>query len=485
MLYEHLPKTTARLLSWLLAVAVVVVIGISLTYSLLATPYADDFCRATLGTNSGDWLRHVAETYRVWSGRWAVHALYGLSFPYIGITSHAYNFCILFSPVLWFLTFYMLLWILFGHGINPFHRTVSSIVLCAVYWVGMPQVGETWYWLTGLIEYTLPTFLLVVTILILTSHWASGASILKRMLSGFFAASTAILVTGLNELTGLLLAGIIALAIIIQTLQNNHRLRVLHIIVFVVTLAGVAINIFAPGTAGHAAAYTQAYSLKAALGIVLFRPDVSPLTWLVDPRLICLSLILLTSPWFLSIRPKWSDWKLPYLSQAAGIPIVLAVAVFGVFVLISYAQGIAPFARVLNILYAIFIAGWLLWLVAIGRLVAGSLESKNALLRGINIGAGLLLPLSLIIAPTTASGIRDLKYVMANWHRAVVDRDQVVRLAVASGATDITLEPIDERPSLFFWGDLENNDKGDGYWRNECVAKFYRARRIIVGRHPD
>jgi hypothetical protein len=124
-------------------------------------------------------------------------------------------------------------------------------------------------------------------------------------------------------------------------------------------------------------------------------------------------------------------------------------------------------------------------LVAIGRLVAGSLESKNALLRGINIGAGLLLPLSLIIAPTTASGIRDLKYVMANWHRAVVDRDQVVRLAVASGATDITLEPIDERPSLFFWGDLENNDKGDGYWRNECVAKFYRARRIIVGRHPD
>jgi len=346
----------------------------------------------------------------------------------------------------------------------------------------MPHVGETWYWLSGSVEYNIPFLLSCFVIFILTSNWISEASLSKQILSAALAALIAFVVTGFNEFIGLLLGGTIAIGIIVSIMRRERAAAGAYCTVLVVVILGIGINIFAPGTAGHAATFSHPYSFLRGFDLMLFRLDVSPLNWFFDARLIFLSLLLLTSPWFVSLRPDWSNWELPWVPQTVAIPIVLTIAVFGGFFLISYAQGTVPPPRILNILYAIFIIGLFLWLVVIGGHVTGSVEKPNTLVRGINIAAGIFFPISLIMSPTMILGITELRHVVLPWERAWVEREEIIRKAVAAGATEIPLKPIGVHPSLFFWGDLDS-DYAD--WKNECYARFYGTKRLFVSPRPE
>ena len=59
---------------------------VALAYTFFARATADDFCRASY-PESLAWLAHIKQEYMEWSGRWAAHSVYVLTFPNIGITS--------------------------------------------------------------------------------------------------------------------------------------------------------------------------------------------------------------------------------------------------------------------------------------------------------------------------------------------------------------------------------------------------------------
>jgi hypothetical protein len=326
----------------------------------------------------------------------------------------------------------------------------------------------------------------------------SAVSVRKRVLSISLATLMAFLVTGLHELIGFLLAAMIASGIAVCVIRQKLNRVSAFGIAFVSTIVGMGINVFAPGAAVYAATdYSHPfsfsyplYSLLRTVALLFLRPDVSPFNWLIDPRLFFLSLVLLTSQWFLSIKPEWLRWELPRVAKAVAVPIVTLLVVVGAYFLVTLGEGQVPPDRVLNVLFATFIGGWLVWLVAVAPHIPANVEAQNALIHGINIAAGVLFPLSLFLSPTMTSAVRDFRDTL-KWERAIAERDNSVRKEVADGELEITLEPIDihpwlmkgSHPSLFYWSDLESDDKHRGYWVNECFAKYYRAKRILVAPH--
>lgn len=481
MFYAHLSGVTGRILSWLLFASVAFVTAISLAYSALATAASDDYCRAG---RPGGWAEAVAtviDNYQTWSGRWAVHGFYSLTFPYIPITSFAYNVLVALSLVVWFAIFYIALHILFRGAMKAGEKALLAILLCAAYWAGMPGPSETWYWLTGSIEYQLPFLLMMLSLLAATSAWATAGGVFVRIAAFVLAAVPAFVLTGLNELVGLFLLGILVIGVTLALLRKRPAMVALLAATALVTIIGLGVNLLAPGTGVRTGLdFENARDFVYALRLTLFEPGQSPLQWLSDSRLIWLSLLLLTSPWFVSKPPSWTQWTLPRWLPPIWVVlplIVLAAVLLGHFS-VTFAQGQGAPLRVLNLDYAVLMIGWLVCIVLLSALAAPSLREPTPLLRGLNIVAAIMLPLSLVFSPNVMTGLADLKMTAADWRPAIEARNAYLHERAAAGDQEIVIAPIPLQPRLFFWAELSENPRD---WRNACVARDYGVRDIRVG----
>lgn len=478
MLYDHLPGQTRRLLWTLLVTAIVIVFGVALVLAFFASPCHDDFCRAQLEVN---WLENAKKNYQTWSGRWAVHALYAATFHRIDITSINYNILLSLCLPLWFCIFYILTSVCIGNALLRSKKAGLSLILCSVYWVSMPKVEETWYWLTGDAEYNIPFFLFSVLIYVLSLLLRQNCSALTKAVSVICASFLVFVIGGFNELVSLLLIPIVAAGCFLLVAQRRFGDAKLFGVILAAGIVGFAVNFFAPGTAVHAASLHNHYSIRGAIEAALFRVGSFPLDWFVDARLLCLSLLLLTSPAFVQIEPTWTRVRIFGLSPASIIPAIGAMIIFGVWFCVAYAQGGGTLAgRVLNILYAFYIFVWLASITAVAHRLRDSLSQVNGLIRGINIAAAVLFPVSLLVSSTMISSLYELYYVIPPWHQAVLKRDTYIRNVIKEGKSEIGVEPIELRPTVLVWEDLETQQRPWNMWRNWCFARYYRAERIFV-----
>jgi hypothetical protein len=466
----------------MLIAAMVGIGGIAAIYAFLATPTADDFCRASYSTAPGAWLTEVIETYYTWSGRWVAHTIYSILFPRLGITSYVYNVLVFLSPIMWFVTFYCFCHIVFRDALERGEKAFFAALLCCVYWAGMPSPSETWYWLTGSTEYQLPFLLMALSLVLLTDKWVTGPAAGPRIGAFVLGVLLAVLVAGLNELIALFLLGALGVAVALAALRGRPVLAALYAAAFVVTLAATVFNLAAPGAAVRAARdFPHRHDLKFAIGAALLDPEVAPWRWLADARLVSLTLLLLTSPWFARRAPGWLSWTLPGPKRATRwsvvVPATALAAVYLGTLAAAYAQGSWLPMRILDVLYAVFVVGWLAAVSTLAPLAHANATAPNAFTRGLQLVAAVALPVTLLAAPNTLNAVRGLPRTVLEWRPAINARDHAIRAAVKAGSADVTLDPIHAQPMMFFWRDQPQDRT---HWRNTCMAAFYGARSIAV-----
>src|SRR5215471_14849024 len=107
-----------RAANWLLIVATIAVVALSLALTVFAAPLADDFCRGGGPTNWSAALEKVSSTYFSWTGRWGAMTVYALTFPHIPMTTAAYPALLALSGPIWFTIFYIGLHILYGKTLS-------------------------------------------------------------------------------------------------------------------------------------------------------------------------------------------------------------------------------------------------------------------------------------------------------------------------------------------------------------------------------
>lgn len=483
MVFFELRESKRSTSWWLLASALTFVGVLSVVLAFLSVATYDDFCRGAWSKDIGSLFDRVWHEYSTLSGRWAAHALYALTFPYLGITSLNYNLLLVLSGPIWFAIFYSFLHIFLRGTLSWKNKAIFSAILTAIYWVGMPGSRETWYWMAGSIEYQIPFLFVALTLLLLTSAWVTRGSLWIRLSATTSAALLAFLVTGFSELCGVVLLGCLAIAIFLAVARNRIDLAAIFGLVTVIAIVGLIINLRAPGISVRAAQDFVAPNNFPFAIRSLIDPDISPLAWLGDIRLICLALFLLTSVRFSKISPDWAEWKLPlpgpFSSMAITAPAIGLVAVLGTMFAVSYAMGPVPPLRVLNLIYAALVIAWVGSLVSLAPLVNGDALCSNKLVRNMHAFAAILLPITLMIAPATLRSVKQLPSIAMDWRPLIDARDREIRERVAAGERDLTLAPIELRPSVYFWEELRLNPR---YWRNQCMADYYGADKISV---PD
>lgn len=470
--------------NWLLVVAIVAVVVLSLALTVFATPLADDFCR---GGGPTDWsaaLKKVSSTYFSWTGRWGAMTVYALTFPHIPLTTAAYPKLLALSGPIWFAIFYIGLHILYGKTISAARKALFAIVLCAVYWVGMPNPGDTWYWLTGSVEYQLPMLLLALAMLVLTSSWIVIGGTGRRAAATALGIGLGFLVTGFNELCGLLLLGTLAIAAFLAFVRRRPHLAAIYILAGAAVAGGLAIALGAPGNAiRRATEFPNANDPVFAIKSLIVPGLHSPIEWLCDARLLALSSMLLASRAFVSKQPEWTGWKLPLpgplSSMSVFVPLMGFSAVVAGQLAISYAEGMtAPF-RVQNVLYSTLVICWAASLIPLGRLVAADVERQGEFVRGVHTIAAIVFPITLLVAPNTLHAAYDLPKTVSRWHPANVGRDAEIRRHMREGDQNIVVDAIEFKPQLYLGGagDITSNPSD---FRNRCLARYYGVQTIAT-----
>lgn len=485
MLFEHLPRKTARGLTILLAASLVIIAALSLVYTFLAPAVVDDICRGGWSKDVRVALEWVPRTYMTWSGRWLTIAIYALTFPHIGITSLNYNIAILLAPVIWFVTFYAFLHIIFRRQLSVRNKAIGAGLMMAIFWVGMPATDQTWYWLTGLVEYDQPFMVMALSLAVLTSSWVTGGKLWPKIGGIALGAVLAFAVPALNEFPALLLSGCLALAIALAAIRKRLDLAAIYFGVLVLVVISLEINYQAPGTAIRGPQdFPNANSLSYGIRSIT-SPKTSPLGWLGDARMLCLTLLLATTPAFLKLRPEWTSWKLPlpapFSSMLVVAPIIaLGATIAGMFA-VSFAQGTRPPGRIEGLMYAGFLVGWVAALAPLGLIAGKDADAPGPLLRAINLAAAVMLPISLLIAPTTIHAVTDLPEVAAKWRPELDARLADIQARVKSGERDLVLQRIAYQPKQFFWTDVSSDPN---FWVNQCMAIYYGADTVRAPPEP-
>jgi hypothetical protein len=462
--------------------AALLVLAVATGYGLHTQPTADDFCRAALSTGPGDWIRSVHRNYLVWSGRWLAHGLYALIFPHIGVTTAAYGRLVALSGLMWTGVFYMFISILAWDRLKVLPKLGAAVVMTALFWTTMPSAAEVWFWLTGMVEYALPFACFVGS-----AYVATRPSVIRRFglmtLVGFVAASVlGVAVSALNELVGLMLVGVMALAAVLALVQRRPGLAVAYGMVAVVTAVGVFFNLSAPGTGIRTAAdFPNAYDLKTGIALAFFRPDLSPLRWLFDGRLVLLSLLLLLNPAFLRFDPPWKEWKLPFISMSLFVPILGLAAVYASLFVITYAEGTTPPARLETLIYALFLMGSLASLVVLQPLMKSQDIAETPFAERIYPVLGAFAAGALVFAPQTVTAMVDLRYFMPVWNQAIEARERAIASAAARSQSEVLVQPVPLTPRLLFWRELSTDPSS---WRNTCYARYLKVDSVRVAAKP-
>jgi hypothetical protein len=477
MIYDHLPERARRLATSALNGAILLAVIVMLIYTYYAAATADDFCRASYPKNL-TWLAHIKQEYMEWSGRWAVHSVYVLTFPKIGITSIGYSQLLLLSGPIWFVIFYVAAQILFGNAMCGREKAFIALILSVVFWISMPGPGETWYWLTGSTEYQLPFLLMSCCLLILTAQLNNTRNYMK-VVSCLGAAVLAILVAGFNELIGLILLGLLTIGMILSLFLRRVDAALGFAGVLVSSLVGLAVNLLAPGTVAHAAVFSNGYNFLTAIRVVFLEPGQAPLQWLGQASMLWLTILLVTSPWFLARLPAWVRTPFPLPSTLplwlALVPLIGLVAVHLTLFATDYAQGSSAPARTLDIAYAVFVFGWLASLIPLGLLAKEAAVPNQPVGKALHLIAAVMLPLSIVTGPNLMAGLSGLRKTAREFAPAVAAREVQMRTRTANASEPIELKPITISPILFLWNDITEDPED---WRNQCFARFYGVRAV-------
>jgi hypothetical protein len=455
--------------------SITAVLAIALAFFTWTQPVADDFCRGVVDVGPLDYARI---NYLEHSGRWAALALDAAVLPRLPLTSPWYPLATLLLFTLWALALHILVrtTLDMADGGRHWHWTAGLI---AILWAGLPSTGQTVYWLTGAVEYLLAASSCLLTIVMLS--WSTRLSSTPRARAGwlFAAILLAILTTGLHEITGAFLTVLIAAGIALHW-RSDVTVRAQWCAVGVVCAVGLAVTVLAPGNTvrmADAAADTMGLvDHMGPAGIVSWQISELLLPWLVDAKLVALTIILLASGRAIRFAPliarpeQVAAWRI--LAPAA----TLACLGGGLLAPIVLLGNAGP-GRLHSLLYEAIVIGWSCTVFAwtFGRRPMGEMADRRFRIFGYCLlSVGLAASPNVSSLPSNLFGARSVIPWAANL------RHEYARARAAAGQNlSLHFGPRRPEPTVYFKDEGLRPNPDD--WRNRCYAEYFDVASVTAG----
>jgi hypothetical protein len=431
-------RITLRLVVGLLALTLATVIVLALWLAWYAFPRADDMSRAGRANRFG--IRaSMREEYKFASGRWA-----GTGLAYvIGAAVNEdkwYGLLLAGIAIVTPLAAYALLGALVGRTLTRAARAGLAIAFFTLFWAGMPSTPDGFYWLTGSLENQLAISLGVLTVagLLHCGEWVG----LKRIGGAAGLAGLAATTVGFHELYGMMLVVTLTVGTALAFI-TRHANRLVWAWVTSAAAAGLVVVAAAPGNTVRMATMPpgertlEQLATTAQLWIGFYG------SWLFDPKLLAATALLLAVPHFHAAAPDWLLARRALWSTAVPAMSLVLLAI-PILVLWWVSTGLCAPGRTRSAIYLLFLFAWFasLFVLLAGRQPAG-LPASAQLALAAYLSAGLISTGNFRVA------VADLNGSAQAYCKAVADRHDRVRAAVARGVRDIRVPPLPVIPVHF------------------------------------
>ncbi|GAA4038656.1 hypothetical protein GCM10022409_25270 [Hymenobacter glaciei] len=387
------------------------------------------------------------------------------------------------SPLLVLAALVLGAWQLCRALLNPPHRAPATALLLMLVLVQLPSPAEGLYWLTGAWAYLLSGAIAL--------SW--GAQLVRaaqtRSPLHFVAAGMlTVVLMGTNFVTAALLAGLLLLLV----LRSKAGQRAPWLVLTALALVCLGVAVAAPGNV-HRLATVQAPQLGLGRQVVLavckagVAATYSLLNWFGNGLLLAVTLLLVPAMGRLALQPTLALQRLtrsPWLLSAVTLGLVLAA-----FLPTYLTVQLPPPPRLRNVIYLLFVVGWLLsayawvaWWVQQGHV----LPPLPAYVRLALLG---WLPLALATDHNThlthagiGQGYTAVVQAYRDWlsgDAARYDAAQRARYATlrATAAPGVGLPPLPVQPVTLFYYDISANST---LWGNQAYAQFFGKKAVWV-----
>ena len=441
-------------------------------------PALDDFSFAGAAQQM-DWWAFQAWEYQHWQGTYTTNAvLTGLNPLAYGLLQYYWLSALFVLAVLALGT-----WQLCTALLSPPHRTPATALLLLLVLVQLPSPAQGLYWLTGAWAYMLSG----------AGALSWGALVVRaaqtRAPRHFTAVGILTMVLmGTNFVTAAWLAGI--LLIVLLCSEAGRRMPWLVLSALALVCLGVALA--APGNACRLASMPPPQlALGPRLVLAVAKASVAAsyalLNWLGNGLLLTATLLLAPAMGRLAAQPTAALQRLtrsPLLLSTVALGLVVA-AFLPTYVTVQ----LPPPPRLRNIIYLVFVVGWLLsiyawvaWWVRQGRALPPlPAYGRLALLAW--------LPLALATdhnTHLTHDGIGRQTNTVVQAYRdwlsgdaARYDAAQRARYTTlrATTAPSVGLPPLPVQPATLFYYDISANPT---LWGNQAYAQFFGKKAVWV-----
>jgi hypothetical protein len=195
--------------------------------------------------------------------------------------------------------------------------------------------------------------------------------------------------------------------------------------------------------------------------------------WLLDPKLLSVTLLFVIHPQISAFRPKWlTRQQIPWKWVILG---AWLTCIATAFVFPSWSLGEEMPHRVANGVYTIFVLGWFATVFAFTRWPIEKPYYSTTKFRSIASSTLIVFALSIVLTGTIPVALSDLRHYAAPWHDALLQRYNRIREEVHNGRVEIRIPRAPKAPRIFPDWDVSEDTQ---FWRNKCYARFFGVKYI-------
>jgi len=460
---------------WPIILTLVAVILVACSLFLYAFPRADECYRAGTARDCGLTKAMLAE-YTGWSGRWAGTGLVYL----IGSTlplEASYRCLLLVIQLVTFSGVYAVLGAAFSaQDLSRRNRLLLTLGLFALYWTGLPSLSDGFYWLTGSIENELSIgmSLLIVAAVARTPGKLRWSLMIRQAGIGLMA----LVAVGMHELFGVGLA-VVMVAGTLLAWMSGHQTRWSWLVITLFTVTGLAIALAAPGNGVRMGIIRPDHSLASLLYYCKIWGTILA-GWVMDPKFITATFLLLALPRFGTLQPIWlcerpMVWNVGVVSCFVT---VLAALIIGPW----WPLGCVPPGRTRSGIYLVFLIGWMVVLFVLHRPRIATTSQPFGLPLPSRAFLGLYFAVCLATLGNFPVAVRDLYCTARTYKHAMKHRYEVIRAAQARGEQNLLLSPLPVVPVCFDYdADLvELDSKAANKYVNQHYALYFGFQSIAL-----
>lgn len=408
--------------------------------------------------------------YKFWGGRYFGYLLILVN-PLCFNSISGYKVATFLMMIIYFVSLHLFISRFTRGSLNLNERILLSLSLIFIYFFSMPSIGQGFYWLISVLFYNVG-IILSLFFLIVYSNQQKTLSRSKKNLYMIPCIILLVALIGSCEIVGgtmfMILAAILTINILKYRALNYYTLFYL-----ILCLIGVLIVNSAPGNVLRALQYQDNHNFLFSFTNALSFTSLEIFKWTFLTPLFIITFLLL--PVFKKLINDNALNNVFKINPLFAFMLFAGLIVVNSF-LIFWSIAEAPYGRILNFIYLIFIIGWFYNIIVFLYFIKNSFNSFTARIPNAAYGIALMLVLTFFLKD---NNIKTAYSDIFSGKASEYDKqlDERYEYIYNTSSDTVYVKSILNVPESFFQHDIY--EKAETMY-NEGYAKHFNKEMILL-----